>query len=357
MTYRLLQNGSVTTRMHCGEALTAAWRARTACGASLRTCCLPARRQCSCVTARRRMRGALRLTLSYCSGCCSLNVLQRHPTLGASTCNGAHNGCSAASHSIAWRLHACSKRAHRADRSSDLTTGWQQAAAESCSGASFDLNERFSEIVGVADESAAQPQCSVSLPPPAGNDWRPLEDYPPALGSPRYQPFAQRMMVASPSGKATARRDAAHDSAAHGNGRCGQGAALQAALPPASARDKAARSAHLVAAEGDGTMASDEQHDPNLHSEDEAIQRLGSFGPWYERTLAAMTNLQQLGSGPLGVKRAAARGDRTAVLNARPRDEVTAPAAADRNGLAQMLLPSPTRVVPFTGACCCVPVI
>ena len=97
-------------------------------------------------------------------------------------------------------------------------------------------------------------------------------------------------------------------------------------------------------------MASDEQRDLTLPIE-AATQRLGSFGPWYERTLAAMTNLQQLGSGPLGVKQGAA-GGRAADCAGKPDASLRGQASGvdDRNALAQMLLPSPTRVVPFNGA-------
>jgi len=95
--------------------------------------------------------------------------------------------------------------------------------------------------------------------------------------------------------------------------------------------------------------ASDEQHDPGLHGA-AAIQRLGSFRPWYERTLAAMTNLQQLGSGPLGTGRGTAGrlAKRSGTADAQLHRQ--APAEDDCNGLAQMLLPSPTSVTPFKGA-------
>ncbi len=206
--------------------------------------------------------------------------------------------------------------------------------------------KQFGDVVNDVDQSAAQSDCAASLPPPPGDDWRPLEDYPPAPGSPRYQPFAQRMMVASPSGKATARRCPLPGSTAHGHG---QRAALRPALPPASAGDEEAAPAHTVGATCDGMTASDEQHDPSMQSE-AAIQRLGSFGPWYERTLAAMTNLQQLGSGPLGTDRSTAGGRADCSRKADARLYGQASAKDDRNGLAQMLLPSPTSVVAFKGA-------
>jgi hypothetical protein len=84
------------------------------------------------------------------------------------------------------------------------------------------------------------------------------------------------------------------------------------------------------------------------------VKRLGSFGPWYERTLAAMTNLQRLGSGPLGRAPSAgavsgmwAAGKSTGNADDRAR---APPPPLDRHSLAQALLPDPIHVAPHTGA-------
>ena len=235
------------------------------------------------------------------------------------------------------------------DRSSSITSSWQPTAAEGLSGACSDLDWSFAEIVNDPCTSTTRPEHAASVSALAENDWRTLDAYPPAPGSPRYQPFAERMMVTSPSGKAAAR-----EALAHGNGvqsrQSGREAYRGPALHPSTRSSAQEMQPVLSIAASDTSAVNDKQHDPDMPAE-AAVRRLGSFGPWYERTLAAMTNLQPLGSGPLAVDRGADDGRADRRGKAGTQMPAPAPAAAGRLGLAQMLLPSSTHIAPFTGAC------
>ena len=235
-------------------------------------------------------------------------------------------------------------------RSSTQSQVWWSAAAEDDSEPGIDLSARFSALVNDGDPSTTAASAAAQLPPMA-DDWRSLEDYPPSPDSPRYQPFGERMMASPTRAAATARKQPATngvrsrgfraDAACDGDGRQHGDWTSAVDRLPSCAGDDPRRTA-------------DQQHDPQAASAAAAVERLGSFGPWYERTLAAMTNLQRLGSGPLGRPPSGGAGGEMRVagkLRGVADNHARAPPPPlDRHGLALALLPDPTHVAPYRGA-------
>ena len=156
-------------------------------------------------------------------------------------------------------------------------------------------------------------------------------------------------MFASPSGKCAAARRPSHGSnkhdRSHGGENANQGPAQHISAQVPAGMMQPVPSA---ATNGDASMVGNEQCDPDLHGE-AAVQHLGSFGAWYERTLAAMTNLQKLRNGPLAADRGAVGGGARSTAGPITKSRTQALAEHEGHSLTQMLLPDPTHMDPFTG--------
>ena len=237
------------------------------------------------------------------------------------------------------------------DRSSAQSQSWQAKAAEDDPEPGSDLCSRVSELVseGGTNTSAAS---FAGRPPSTADDWRSLEAYPPSPDSPRYQPFAERMMGSPGRAHATARQQQDENSSRDQRSRpdaAGGCEGRQHAERPAAASLQWLS----TGVGGDEQRLADQQQDSQAAAT-AAVQRLGSFGPWYERTLAAMTNLQPLGSGPLGHQPPDGGAGSGSWADGKSAGSVgtgvgAKPPPLDRHALAQALLPDPTHVAPYTG--------
>lgn len=240
----------------------------------------------------------------------------------------------------------------------------------------------------------------------AAGEWRTLEDYPPAPGSPRYQPFAQRMAAAGAGlgGGEGSREGGEHDGAAEGSrgggkhagaaeggfgGAAAPGTPPQASpvarrtpsgIPPARLTSLNSPPPGVDPAEGRVTFSAEAEANGSADgSADKAESpdsvdggageaeslvsvdggggegrqagplQLGGLTGWYVQTLAAIASEEGLRGGPLGYSGAEEGADagQGAWQGFGLRD---GHASADARSSLQILLPDATELAPYTGA-------